>query len=169
LFGFNTDVAGIVSPLQQRLPLGGAKVLVIGAGGAARAAIFGLRDRDAELYILNRTPSNALKLAQQAKAKYLKRTDLKKYSFDVIINATPLGMESEQSPLSEKEIHARFVLDMVYTRRETPFTKAAKEAGATVIPGLEMFVHQGARQFEIWTGKPAPTEEMLNAVSSALD
>jgi len=168
LFGFNTDVSGIVNPLAQRLPLAHAKVLVIGAGGAARAAVFGLKAQNAEVFIMNRTPANAQKLAKQAKAKYLKRADLKKYSFDVIINATPLGMESKQSPLNEKEIRTRFVLDMVYTSLETPFTKAALASGATVIPGTEMFAHQGARQFEIWTGKPAPEQEMLNVVMAAL-
>jgi 3-dehydroquinate dehydratase/shikimate dehydrogenase len=168
LFGFNTDVAGVIGPLEQRFVLANSKALVIGAGGAARAAVFGLRERGAEVFIVNRTPANAQKLARQAKAKYLKRTDLKKYSFDVIINATPLGMDVRQSPLNEKEIQARFVMDMVYTSLETPFTKAARASGAEVIPGMEMFVQQGARQFEIWTGKPAPTAEMRNVVAAAL-
>jgi len=168
LFGFNTDVPGVVNPLALRLPLAQAKILVIGAGGAARAAVFGLKAQNAEVFIINRTPANAQKLARQAKAKYLKRTDLKKHSFDLIINATPVGMESKQSPLSEKEIRTRFVLDMVYTSQETPFTKAARNTGAVVIPGAEMFVQQGARQFEIWTGKPAPEQEMLNVVNAAL-
>jgi 3-dehydroquinate dehydratase/shikimate dehydrogenase len=168
LFGFNTDVAGVVSPLAQRLPLEHAKVLVIGAGGAARAAVFGLQAQGADIFIINRTPATAQKLARQAKAKYLQRTALKKYSFDVIINATPVGMDSNQSPLSEKEIRARFVLDMVYTSQDTAFTRAARNTGAAVIPGAEMFAHQGARQFEIWTGKPAPEQEMLNVVSVAL-
>jgi 3-dehydroquinate dehydratase/shikimate dehydrogenase len=168
LFGFNTDVVGVVNPIARRLPLEHAKVLVIGAGGAARAAVFGLKAQGADVFIINRTPANAQKLAKQAKAKYLKRTDLKKYAFDVIINATPVGMESKQSPLSEKEIRTRFVLDMVYTSQETPFTKSARSTGAEIIPGSEMFAQQGARQFEIWTGKPAPEQEMLNVVNAAL-
>jgi 3-dehydroquinate dehydratase/shikimate dehydrogenase len=169
LFGFNTDVAGIVAPLEQRLPLVGAKILLIGAGGAARSAVFGLKDRGAEVFVINRSSVNGLKLARQAKAKYLKRSDVRKYSFDVIVNATPLGMDSKQSPLNEREIHSRFVLDMVYTSQETPFVKVARAAGAEVISGAEMFVQQGARQFEIWTGKPAPAQEMLNVVTKALE
>jgi 3-dehydroquinate dehydratase/shikimate dehydrogenase len=168
LFGFNTDVAGAVLPLARRLPLAGSRVLVIGAGGAARAAVYGFRDRDAEVFIINRTPATAQKLARQAKAKYLKRADLKKHAFDVIVNATPVGMESAQSPLEEREIRARFVLDMVYSSRETPFAVAARRAGAEVVSGSEMFVQQGARQFEIWTGKPAPLQEMLNVVATEL-
>jgi 3-dehydroquinate dehydratase/shikimate dehydrogenase len=170
LYGFNTDVAGILRPIEKRITIAGAKVLVIGAGGAARSAVFSLKDRGADVFIINRTPANAQKLAKQAKAKYLKRTDLKKHQFDVIINATPLGMEGapSQSPLPEKEIKARYVFDMVYTSAETPFTKAGRAAGADVIPGVEMFVQQGARQFEIWTGKPAPAAEMQNAVEMEL-
>ena len=169
LYGFNTDVAGIVQPLEQRLNLYGAAVLVLGAGGAARAAVFGLKARGAEVYILNRTPDPAKKLARQAKAKVIKRGDLKKLSFDVIINATPMGMDNAKaSPLNEKEIKARFVMDMVYGEVETRFLRLARAQGASVIPGWEMFVHQGARQFEIWTGKPAPYPEMQNEVQATL-
>ena len=169
LFGFNTDVAGVVRPLEQRLTLQGAKIVVLGAGGAARAAVFGLKARGAEVFILNRTPAAAQKLARQAKAKSIKRTDLKKIKPDVIINATPVGMnDARTSPLNEKEIEARYVMDMVY-QCETRFVKLARARGATIIPGQEMFVQQGARQFEIWTGKPAPEADMQNEVQAALE
>jgi 3-dehydroquinate dehydratase/shikimate dehydrogenase len=166
LYGFNTDTAGIVRPLERRLnTLEGARILVIGAGGAARAAVFGLKERGAEVYILNRSLVHAKKLAHQARARIMKRPDLKKAAFDVIINATPVGMgNSRESPLEDKEINARYVFDMVYDPPETRLLKLAKERGAQVIPGTEMFVHQAARQFEIWTGKPAPWDEMLRVV-----
>ncbi|HZP63972.1 MAG TPA: shikimate dehydrogenase [Terriglobales bacterium] len=161
LYGFNTDAAGIVRPLQQRLELENAKILVLGAGGAARAAVFGLKERGAEVYILNRTPAAAQKLARSARARTLKKTDLKKMSFDVIVNATPVGMgNTRESPLKQDEIKARYVLDMVYDPLETRLMSLAKAEGAQVIPGIEMFVQQAARQFEIWTGKPAPVDEM---------
>jgi len=169
LYGFNTDTAGVVRPLEQRLPLEKAKVLVLGAGGAARAAVFGLKERGAEVWILNRTVGPAKKLARQARARSIKRADLKKVTFDVIINATPVGMgNTRESPLNENEINARYVFDMVYDPAETRLIKMAKEKGAQVIPGIEMFVHQAARQFEIWTGKPAPWDEMLRVVAIAL-
>jgi 3-dehydroquinate dehydratase/shikimate dehydrogenase len=169
LFGFNTDVAGVVGPVEQRLTLSGAKVLVIGAGGGARAAVFGTKARGAEVFILNRTPGPAQKLAKEAKAKYIHRNDLKKYTFDVIINATPLGMNGDRtSPLSDKEIQTKYLLDMVYTEPETPLVKLARSRGVHIIPGTEMFVAQGVRQFEIWTGKPAPTADMAFAVTTAL-
>jgi 3-dehydroquinate dehydratase/shikimate dehydrogenase len=170
LYGFNTDAAGIVRPLERRLnTLEGARILVIGAGGAARAAVFGLKERGSEVYILNRTAAPAKKLSHQARARILKRADLKKVSFDVIINATPVGMGNpRESPLQEQEINARYVFDMIYDPAETRFLKLARERGAQVIPGIEMFVHQAARQFEIWTGKPAPWDEMLRVVLLAL-
>jgi 3-dehydroquinate dehydratase / shikimate dehydrogenase len=165
LYGFNTDAAGIVRPLQQRIELEKAKILVLGAGGAARAAVFGLKERGAEVYILNRTVGPAQKLARSARARLLKRADLKKLSFDVIINATPVGMgNTRESPLNENEIKTRYVFDMIYDPLETKLLKMARAAGAQVIPGIEMFVHQAARQFEIWTGKPAPVDEMFHVV-----
>ena len=87
----------------------------------------------------------------------------------MIINATPIGMgNSKESPLQDKEINARYVFDMVYDPPETRFLKLGKERGAQIIPGIEMFAHQAARQFEIWTGKPAPWDEMLRVVLLAL-
>jgi len=170
LYGFNTDTAGVVRPLEKRLPLEQAKILVLGAGGAARAAVFGLKERGAEIYILNRSAAPAQKLAHQARARIVKHAaDLKKMSFDVIINATPVGMgNSRESPLKEGEINARFVFDMIYDPAETSLMRLAKARGAELIPGIEMFVHQAARQFEIWTGKPAPWDEMLRVVTMAL-
>jgi 3-dehydroquinate dehydratase/shikimate dehydrogenase len=169
LYGFNTDTAGVVRPLEQRLSLEGARVLVLGAGGAARAAVFGLKERGCEVYILNRSAAPAQKLARQARARTIKRPDLRKLAFDVIINATPLGMaNSRETPLNENEINAKYVFDMVYDPAETRFLKAAKARGAQIIPGIEMFVHQAARQFEIWTGKPAPWDDMLRVVTITL-
>jgi 3-dehydroquinate dehydratase/shikimate dehydrogenase len=170
LYGFNTDVAAIVRPLERRLQLKSAKILVMGAGGAARAAVFGLKDKGAEIFVLNRTAEAAQKLARQAKVKTFKRDLLAKTNFDVIINATPSGMHGVKpaSLLEPKEINARLVFDLVYNPIDTPLIRMAREKGIPVVTGVEMFVHQGARQFEIWTGKPAPEEEMLRVVVHAL-
>jgi 3-dehydroquinate dehydratase/shikimate dehydrogenase len=173
-YGFNTDVAGILGPIERRLSLANAKVLVLGAGGAARAAVFACRDKGAEVFILNRTPETAQKLAKQSGAKAIKREALAKASFDIIINATPLGMAGlsgknlPASPLELAEINARFVFDLVYNPLETPLLRLARQKGIAVISGVEMFVQQGARQFEIWTGKPAPEDEMLRVVLHTL-
>ncbi|MGI8771483.1 MAG: shikimate dehydrogenase [Acidobacteriaceae bacterium] len=170
LFGFNTDVGAVLRPLERRLTLKGARVLVLGAGGAARAAVFGLVEKGAEVLILNRTPEAAQQLARQAKAKSIKREQVAKSKFDVILNATPAGMRDVklQSILEPDEVNARLVFDMVYNPADTPLIRMAREKNIAVITGVEMFVQQGARQFEIWTGKPAPEEEMLRVVVHAL-
>ena len=170
LYGFNTDVAGIITPLERRMTIRGSKVLVLGAGGAGRAAVFALRDKGAEVHILNRTPETAQKLARQAGAKTIKREAVAKTAFDVIINATPVGMTGNKAAqmLEAKDLNTKLVFDLVYNPVETPLIAAARSKGIAVVAGVEMFVQQGARQFEIWTGKPAPEEEMLRVVLHAL-
>ncbi len=171
LYGFNTDVAGIIGPIERRIPsLRGVKALVLGAGGAGRAAIFGLRDKGADVFILNRTPETAQKVAKQSGAKAIKREALAKTTFDIIINATPVGMAGQKAaPLLEaKELNTKLVFDLVYNPLETPLIRMARQQSIAIITGVEMFVQQGARQFEIWTGKPAPEEEMLRVVLHAL-
>jgi 3-dehydroquinate dehydratase/shikimate dehydrogenase len=169
IYGFNTDVAGVVRPLEQRIALQGAHILVMGAGGAARAAVFGLKERGAEVWVMNRNTVKGQKLARQARARFVKRADLRKTAFDVIINATPVGMGNNRDTLlTEDEVQAKVVFDMVYDPVETHLIQIARAKGISVIPGVEMFVHQAARQFEIWTGKPAPADDMLRVVTVAL-
>jgi len=170
LFGFNTDVAGIVLPLEKRMSLRGAKILVLGAGGAARAAVFGLRDKGAEVFILNRTPETAQKLARQSGSRTIKKDAVAKTSFDAIVNATPVGMAGiKAAPILEaRDLNTRIVFDLVYNPLETPLIHMARQKGIPIITGIEMFVQQGARQFEIFTGKPAPEEEMFRVVLHAL-
>ncbi len=170
LYGFNTDVAGITGPIERRMSLRGAKALVLGAGGAARAAVFGLRDKGAEVFILNRTAETAQKLARQAGAKTIKKDAVAKTPFDVIINATSVGMAGMKAPqiLEAKDLNTKLVFDLVYNPLETPLLRLARQQSIPIITGVEMFVQQGARQFEIWTGKPAPEEEMLRVVIHSL-
>jgi len=170
IIGFNTDVDGVVRPLEKRLRLRGAKIAVLGAGGAARAAVFGLVEQGAEVFIVNRTHETAVALAREAKAKALKHEAFAKEHFDVLLNSTPCGMKGSKQalPIGENELNAELVFDMVYNPLETPLLKLARERGIPVITGLEMFVQQGARQFEIWTGKPAPEAEMLRVVELEL-
>jgi 3-dehydroquinate dehydratase / shikimate dehydrogenase len=170
LYGFNTDVAGVVRPLEKRLKLRGARIAVIGAGGAARAAVFGLVEQGAEVFVVNRTHDKAVSLARKAKAKSLKQDQLAKQKFDVLINTTPCGMAGikQALPIKETELNANVVFDMVYNPLDTPLLRLAHKRGLHVISGIEMFVQQGARQFEIWTGKPAPEAEMMRVVELAL-
>jgi 3-dehydroquinate dehydratase/shikimate dehydrogenase len=170
LYGFNTDVAGVVRPLEKRLRIKGSRIAVLGAGGAARAAVFGLVEQGAEVFIVNRTQESAVALAKEAKAKAMKREQFAKSKFDVLINTTPCGMAGSKQalPIEEDELNTSLVFDMVYNPLETPLIKLARSRGLAVIGGLEMFVEQGARQFEIWTGKPAPEAEMMKVVEQAL-
>jgi 3-dehydroquinate dehydratase / shikimate dehydrogenase len=170
LYGFNTDVAGVVRPLERRLRLKGARIAVLGAGGAARAAVFGLVEQGAEVFIVNRTHESAVALAKKAKTKAMKHELFAKNRFDVLINTTPCGMAGSKQalPIEEDELNAGLVFDMVYNPIETALLKLARSRGIPVISGLEMFVEQGARQFEIWTGKPAPEAEMMRVVEQAL-
>jgi 3-dehydroquinate dehydratase/shikimate dehydrogenase len=170
IVGFNTDVAGVVRPLEKRLKLNGARIAILGAGGAARAAVFGLVAQGAEVFIVNRTHETAVALARSAKAKSLKHDLFAKQHFDALINTTPCGMAGNKQalPIAENELNAGLVFDMVYNPLETPLLKLARARGIPVITGLEMFVQQGARQFEIWTGKPGPEAEMLRVVELEL-
>jgi 3-dehydroquinate dehydratase/shikimate dehydrogenase len=170
LYGFNTDVDGVVRPLEKRLKLKGARIAVVGAGGAARAGVFGLVDQGAEVFIVNVIHEQAVALAQEAKANVLTREQFARGRFDVLINATPCGMAGNPQlmPIEENELNAALVFDMVYNPLETPLLKLAKERGIPVVAGMEMFVQQGARQFEIWTGKPAPEAEMMRVVELEL-
>ncbi len=169
LHGYNTDVAGVIVPLERRLgSLKGTRVLVQGAG----AAVFGLRDQGAEVWIRNRTPATAAALAAEAGAQVAEDSMLVPGSFDVLINATPSGMHrSEGSPEPEqpdRPLSARLVFDMVYRPLETRLLQRARAEGLAVIAGVEMFLHQGARQFALWTGQTAPEAEMLEVVLEAL-
>jgi 3-dehydroquinate dehydratase/shikimate dehydrogenase len=177
LYGFNTDVAGIVRPLEKRVSLKGARVLVLGAGGAGRAAVYGLAEKGAQVSIWSRNEARAKELAADASSSpgtsavaAITENEIAKTTFDVLINATPCGMSgnSHLLPLETDEWKARLVFDLVYNPLETPLLKEARTRGFAVIQGVEMFVHQGARQFELWTGKPAPEADMLRVVLFAL-
>jgi 3-dehydroquinate dehydratase/shikimate dehydrogenase len=170
LAGFNTDVGGVVGPLARRITLDGARVLVLGAGGAARAAVFGLKERGAEVWLLNRTPSRAELLAAESGSHVQSRETLAQTRFDAIINSTPYGMRNQtmDAPITEAEMNCRVFFDLVYNPIETPLIAAARAHGIEVIPGVAMFVEQGVRQFELWTERTAPEGEMMRAVREAL-
>ncbi|EKE15179.1 MAG: hypothetical protein ACD_12C00117G0002 [uncultured bacterium] len=164
LIGFNTDWLGAVIPLEKITTLSEKKVLVLGAGGAARAVIFGMLKRKAMVTIFNRTKEKATKLAKEFNCQM---TDLKIESeiknFDIIINTTSVGMKplEDKTPISIKFItNKQIVFDIVYVPFETKLLREAKKRGAKIIHGTEMLLHQGTAQFEIYTGHKAPEEVM---------
>ena len=171
LYGFNTDVAGIIRPLEKRLSIKDRRFLILGAGGAARAAVYGLIEKGGQVALWSRKEASARELAKASGATVLTRKEIAERDFDVLINATPCGMtgNAHPLPLENNEWKARVVFDLVYNPLDTPLLKAAKARGAHTIQGVEMFAYQGARQFELWTGKPAPEAEMLRVVLHALN
>lgn len=170
LIGHNTDVAGIVDPLEQRTSLASKRVLVLGAGGAARAAVFGLQHRGAEVYLLNRTVSRAEALAKETGAQIQPRNTLLTTHFDILINSTPYGMRGKDmdAPITADEMNCDLFFDLVYNPIETPLLQLARARGIAVIPGAAMFVEQGVRQFRMWTGIDAPRDAMTQTVLRVL-
>lgn len=163
LKGYNTDWLGIVRPLQKLTSLKGKKVALLGAGGAARAAVYGLTHSGAKVTIYNRTPDKARSLAREFGAKAGNRLeDVRKA--DIIVNTASVSSQDD-SPLDKKHVSAgQIVFDIVYEPRETRLLKDARQRGARVIYGREMLLYQGMAQFELFTGRRAPEAAMRKAL-----
>jgi shikimate dehydrogenase len=173
--GFNTDADAIVTALREdlKLKLRGARVLLLGAGGAGRTAALRLAmENVAEFFLVNRTRSKAEMIANEIKKKFPSvkvSTDYPKTNIDLVLNATSLGLKPmDPSPLDESQFslkQARAVYDMIYRPAETKLLTAAKKSGCKTANGLGMLLYQGAKAFEIWTGKRPP----LNVMRTALE
>ncbi len=169
LWGTNTDVLGVVKPLEKRLKLEGARVLVAGTGGAARAAVFGLADRGADVVVAGRNPANAKALAKAAGVSSTTWDSLARATFDALVQTTPVGMSPNVADtLFPERIPAEIVFDMVYNPLQTTLLRQAAAQGKQTIEGLEMFIEQASAQFELWTGVKAPQTTMRNAVLEVL-
>jgi len=168
--GWNTDAAAVVEVLAKRLRLAGSRALILGAGGAARAAAYALRAEGAEVLISARRQTAAQRLARSISARVIAWGAIDGLDVDALINATPVGMSPhvDALPTDLQRLRARVVFDMVYHPLETRLLADARRRGLTAISGIEMLVSQGARQFEIWTGQSAPRALMEQAVLQAL-
>ncbi len=172
--GFNTDADALALSLHEDLglELNGAKVLLLGAGGAARAAAFKLFiDSNLEIFLVNRTHSKSISIAHELLPLNPRSRITLGYPpgpVDLLLNATSLGLQSaDPLPLDTTQFplsRAAAVYDMIYRPAETPLLKAAKAAGCRVSNGLGMLLYQGAKAFELWTGQPAPIETMRRAL-----
>jgi 3-dehydroquinate dehydratase/shikimate dehydrogenase len=168
--GANTDAAGVVTPLARQMRLRNASILIAGNGGAARGAAFALKEEGAKLALAGRNPDRVRALAKACQAEPLLREQLASRTFDAVVHATPLGMFPHVNEcFFDGAIPADVVLDMVYNPLETVLIRRAREEGSTVITGLEMFIEQAVRQFEIWTGETAPRALMEKAARDALE
>jgi 3-dehydroquinate dehydratase/shikimate dehydrogenase len=170
LYGYNTDYVGVLRSLERRMRLAGSRVLLLGAGGAARAAAFALAQAGSVVCLSARRPERARALARAVGAEVLARADLRREYFDAIVNCTPVGMHPQGgSPLKSGELHCRLVMDMVYRPRTTDLLRIARRRGIETVSGVEMFLAQGFAQYEIWTGQRAPEVAVRRAAISVLE
>lgn len=170
LYGYNTDYVGVLRALQQRVALRGSRVLIYGAGGAARAIAFALGQTGAIVNICARRAAEARRLARAAGGEAIERRHLRREFFDAIVNATPVGMHprAAESPLRTNELNCRLVFDSIYRPLNTRLLVLAQRRGIETVSGVEMFVAQGTAQWEIWTGLRAPEKQMRAAVLAKL-
>ena len=167
--GTNTDANAVTVPLSRRLRLAKSSVLVVGNGGAARSAAYALVDSGAKVSIVGRNPDRVRSLARACGAESLAREQLNGRKFDALVHATPLGMfPHPDGCFFPDAIPAGLVFDMVYNPLETTLLRHATAQGLNVISGLQMFLEQAARQFEIWTGASPSRAVMEKAALEAL-
>lgn len=162
LIGYNTDWVGAIIALEKKKNLKDKKAAVIGAGGAARAIVYGLCKKGAKVKIFNRTLERAEELAKEFGCSFGEMGDIREIGeYEIIINATSVGMNEDKSPLPKEFLNRnQIVLDAVYSPKETRLIKDAKDKGAKVVYGYEMLLYQGVEQFKMYTGLDAPVEAM---------
>ena len=171
LIGFNTDWVGALKALEEKIALKRKRVLLLGAGGAARAIAFGLKESGSEVIICNRSVDKALRLAQDLECTYRPWSSIKGLEFDLLVNATSVGMfpYDKASPVpSELFSKGMTVMDIVYSPLKTKLLREAEEKGCQTIDGLEMLARQGAAQFEIWTGRRPDIDQINQDLRKAL-
>ena len=176
LIGCNTDCDGALEALEEKINLRGKRVILLGAGGAARAIGFGLKERDCQLIIANRSRDRGEALSRELKCHFIPMSSLVKMKTgeleaDVIINATSLGMvpRERETPIPKKLLKEwMLVMDIVYEPLETKLLREAKKEGCLTINGLEMLVRQGVAQFTIWTGRRPEIAQIKKDLHRAL-
>ena len=176
LAGYNTDAYGFVTPLKSKLgELNGMRAAVLGAGGAARACVTSLKQEGADVTVFARDEVRARAFASEFGLNWNALSNLKFEisDFDLVVNATPLGMAGQfeaVSPLTSRDLKSvKLVFDLVTSPSDTPLIREAKQAGVATISGVEMLIEQAIKQFEIWTGLEAPREVMRVAALARME
>jgi len=174
LKGYNTDMDGFLDPFRKKkLEVKGTKILLLGAGGAARAIVAGFaKEKAKHITIANRTLQKANNLAQFAntigldtKVITIENIGNSLEQYDIIVNATSIGLKNEASPISFESMRPKtIVYDIVYMPMNTDFLKKGKEKGGILIYGYEMLLGQAVRAFEIWHKIEAPYNAMKKAL-----
>ncbi|MFC1768135.1 shikimate dehydrogenase [Nanoarchaeota archaeon] len=169
--GQNTDWIGALKAIEERGPIKGRDVLVLGCGGAGRAIAFGIKNKGGLLTVVDTDVDKRDALAKDVGCEKMLPVDIANQKFDIVINATPIGMHPkvDVTPF-DKKIYRKgmIVLDAVYNPLKTKTLKEAEKAGCKIISGVEMFINQGVAQFEMWTNKKAPVRIMKKIVLESL-
>jgi shikimate dehydrogenase len=167
LTGRNTDWRGLTQSLKEQVEMEGKTVIILGAGGTARAALYGVVREGGHPVIVNRTDGKGRELAQDWGCPYESLKNIGKIKADILINTTPVGMfpHTDEKPLQD-DVLTRYalVVDVIYNPLKTSLLQAAETAGCRTLPGLDMFVYQGAEQIRIWTGQEPPRALMRQVV-----
>lgn len=167
LFGFNTDWTGLLAALRTHFDPAGKTFAILGAGGAARAALHAVRQSGGGPLLVNRSMERAQKVAAEFGCPFLELSRIGAVRADCLINATPIGMSphADASPVCrEALVNFKWVMDMIYNPLETRLLREAREVGSYPISGLDMLVHQGAEQIRLWTGVEPPRALMREIV-----
>jgi shikimate dehydrogenase len=171
LYGYNSDCLGAINALREKTEIKGKNVVLVGAGGAARAIGFGILSEGANLTIVNILEDEGTILAKDLGVEYYHLSDFNKVDYQILINATPVGMtpDTGSMPVKKEELkEGAVVMDIIYNPLKTRLLTEAENLGCAIIDGVSMFVYQGVSQFESWTGKKAPVDIMRSTVLDAL-
>jgi shikimate dehydrogenase len=170
--GYNTDCSGAIDALEAWTSLQDKNVLILGSGGTAKAIGYGVKEKGGRLTVTyNKNKERGESLARELDCELVHARDAGNQYIDILINCSPVGMSPNinESPFLARDFkEGMVVFDSVYNPLETKLLREAKAAGCTVIPGSELFINQAARQFELWTGEPAPIEVMREALLNKL-
>jgi shikimate dehydrogenase len=171
LTGHNTDWRGLIRSMKEQFEIKGKTVVILGAGGTARAALYGVVKEGGHPVIVNRTKGKARVLAQDWECPYESLKNVGKIKADILINTTPVGMfpREAESPIA-RDVLENFsrVVDVIYNPMKTKLLQDADRAGCRTLSGLDMFVHQGAEQLRLWTGQEPPRALMRQVVLDRL-
>jgi shikimate dehydrogenase len=171
LKGYNTDWIGLIRDLKESLEIEGKTFVILGAGGAARAIVFGILKEGGTPVIVNRTIEKGEEMARDFACSFYPLSEIGKIKADCLINTTPVGMspDSEKSPVVRETLgNFRWVVDIIYNPLKTKLLRDAEEAGCIALSGMGMFVHQGAEQIKIWMGIEPPRAFMKGIVLEKL-
>jgi len=171
LRGCNTDSSGALKALEKKTHISGKSCIIIGAGGAARAIGFALRERDVSVTVANRSLERGEDLARTLGCSHIPLNRIEVIKADILIQTTPVGMYPyiDQFPIPGEILdQGMVVMDIIYNPADTRLLKLARDRDCATVSGVDMFIHQGAEQFRLWTGIDPPLGVMRHAVNEAL-